>query len=393
MNLPFRKNTCHRIYQLFPFFAVLVMISSAISLVLGPSKALIPPSRLISQRAHVGEGLARAGGGMKKATVIGGTGYVGSHIIECLLRKGYKVTATTRNTSKALWLKDLQKGRSGHLDISELCLSSQAPSDTKMDNLAQGNDFIFFCAGFEKQDPSTIDFMVENSQAVLKAARRQKVPCVVLTSSGGSTNPAGLAPGTRKNEILHWSDPDDQKKKGKFSPAAKTLMEINALAEVGRGQNNEIIDEKRANGAPRLCIINPNLILGPQLEPREGVSGNSLPWVAKILKKEVMSSEIPNDSMSVIDVRDLAEMHVSAAENNKARGRYFGVAQAARWEEILLAFAKAFPGYTPPPRFQGQANIPTQFDFTRRDSLGVSFRTLQETANDLATFFKERGLY
>ena len=71
----------------------------------------------------------------------------------------------------------------------------------------------------------------------------------------------------------------------RYSPAAKTLMEIAALHEVGRNKQNQVVDEEKAKDAPRLCIMNPNLILGPQLQPG-GVAGKSLPWIAKILKGE-----------------------------------------------------------------------------------------------------------
>ena len=54
-----------------------------------------------------------------------------------------------------------------------------------------------------------------------------------------------------KNEIDSWSDPDVQKERGKFSPAAKTLMELAALDFVGRNKRNEIIDKEKASNSPR----------------------------------------------------------------------------------------------------------------------------------------------
>ena len=133
---------------------------------------------------------------------------------------------------------------------------------------------------------------------------------MVLTSSGGSTNPPGHKNEVPKHELHSWSDPDVQQQNGRFSPAAKTLMEIASLAAVGRNQQNEVVDPERASKAPRLCIMNPNLILGAALKPGR-VTGNSLPWVAKILRGESMNEKVPNDSMSIVDVRDLAMLHVA----------------------------------------------------------------------------------
>ena len=54
-----------------------------------------------------------------------------------------------------------------------------------------------------------------------------------------------------KDEINSWSNPDVQKEIGKFSPAAKTLMELAALDFVGRNKRNEIIDKEKASNSPR----------------------------------------------------------------------------------------------------------------------------------------------
>ena len=104
-----------------------------------------------------------------------------------------------------------------------------------------------------------------------------------------------------------------------------------------------------------------------------------------------MSESIPNDSMSIIDVRDLASLHVACAETGEASGRYFGVNRSWHWEDILSTLSKVHPGYRPPVRFEGVSATPTQFDFTRRDSLGVSLRSLEDTLGDLVSFFIERG--
>ena len=120
------------------------------------------------------------------------------------------------------------------------------------------------------------------------------------------------------------------------------------------------------------------------------VSGNSLPWMVKILKGERMNEMIPNDSMSIIDVRDLAALHVAAAE--KGSGRYFGVDRSYPWEQILAALKKAHPEYKVPPRFEGEAKTPTQFDHSRKESLGVPLRPLEDTMADLVGFMKERSV-
>lgn len=318
-----------------------------------------------------------------RAAVVGGSGFVGSHVVRTLCSKGWSVRATTRDPAKAGWLKQL-----GDVELCEVSLSPAGPA-APLDALVAGCDAVFFCAGFEQQEPATVDFMVNNALAALHAAQRNRVGVVVLTSSGGSTNPPGHSNAVPKNELEHWSDPEFQKANGRWSPAAKTLMELACLKAVGRNARNEVV-EAPEGFVPRLCIMNPNLILGPQLQPGPP-SGNSLPWVRSILRGETMKA-IPNDSMSVVDVRDLAALHVACAEQANASGRYFGVDRSYAWEDLLASFKRAYPAYELPPRFEGEGALPTQFDTARRDSLGVQLRPLDDVLQDLIAFMLERGV-
>eukprot|EP00397_Hematodinium_sp_SG-2012_P041290 GEMP01045435.1.p1 GENE.GEMP01045435.1~~GEMP01045435.1.p1 ORF type:complete len:335 (-),score=76.61 GEMP01045435.1:581-1585(-) len=326
----------------------------------------------------------------KTVLVVGASGYVGSHVTCALLDRGYRVRGTMRDTSKVGITNSLMcmhADAKNNLELRSLVMAEEALQPAVWDALCAGVDAAFFCAGFEHQDKSTIDFMVNNTASLMQAAKRSSLSTIVLTSSGGSTNPPNLPPNTPKNEIEHWSDPDLQIKNDRFSPAAKTLMELNAFKEVGRNARNEVVNACEGH-VPRLCIMNPNLILGPDL--RSETQGNSLPWLAKILRGETMH-EIPNDSMSVIDVRDLAALHVACYERPSASGRYFGVDKSYPWEEILACFKELYPAYNMPSKDWMERKPVTLFDHARKESLGVPLRPLTETVRDLIAFFKARG--
>jgi nucleoside-diphosphate-sugar epimerase len=213
--------------------------------------------------------MASASGTSPTCCVIGATGFVGSYVTRELLGRGYFVRATCRDPSKGQWLRDLSPNNKSEerLEIHALTLGPEGvvldkEGKNPLDDLVVGCQGVFLCAGYEKQEPETIDFMVNAAQAVLRAAEKAAAEkqqiCVVLTSSTGSTNPPGAAGDAVKNELDFWSDPDTQRTNNRFSPAAKTLMEIHALKFLGRNKQNEMTEvtneTSQRNASIRLCI-------------------------------------------------------------------------------------------------------------------------------------------
>lgn len=314
----------------------------------------------------------------KRACVIGCSGFVGSHVTAELLSRGYHVHGTMRDTSdeKTGWLREevAPRGQQG----ATLSLFSAQMDDAKAVKAAmKGCQSVFFSAGTEKRAPETIEIMLAGVRTALQSALSLGIKSAVITSSTGSTNPPGPEPNP-KNELEHWSDPMQQISVGKFSPAAKTLMEALALRMM-----------EESEGTLRVCILNPSLIAGPCFQP-EPVS--SLKFLARIINKEVMAESIPKGSMSVIDVRDLAMLQVNALENEAAKGRYFGVKKSWSWLDILTTLADVAEEYTLPPGEPPTPDTPTQFDLSRQKELGTPARGLFEIFQSAYNDIKARGL-
>ena len=311
--------------------------------------------------------------------VIGISGFVGSHVAAELLSRGYSVHGTMRDSrsENSTWLHDRlvpMASTAAQLRI----VSAELADKPSLFAAMQGCSGVIMCAGVEQQKPETVDLMVGAANNVLDNALELGITRAVFTSSTGSTNPPSGEP-ERKNEIDHWSDPQVQIEAGKYSPAAKTLMDQTALARM-----------QDAGGQLRVCILNPSMIVGPAFQP-EPVA--SLKAFQAIIDGRRYADNIPNGSMSMIDVRDLAKLHVNALENDAASGRYFGVKKSWHWQDILAALEQAYPNYQMPSVSADQQTArPTQFDLSRQSSLGVQVRDLPAMLEDVVGELKSREM-
>ncbi|MCK5286198.1 MAG: NAD(P)-dependent oxidoreductase [Thermodesulfovibrionia bacterium] len=75
-----------------------------------------------------------------KALITGATGFIGSHLVDELFKRGYKVTCLVRKTSDITWLEGLD------IEIIEGDCSVQH----SLDQCVKGQDYIFHLAGLTK---------------------------------------------------------------------------------------------------------------------------------------------------------------------------------------------------------------------------------------------------
>lgn len=296
--------------------------------------------------------------------VIGMSGYVGSHVTAELLKQGYSVNGTLRDPQgpHAKWIQRelvplAQSGQKLQLFAAEIS------DQDSLEKAMAGCTGVIMSAGVETQVPETVTLMVGAAEHTLNAALKLGINRAVFTSSTGSTNPPEGEPPI-KDEMLHWSDPEQQISVGKHSPAAKTLME------------KKILEMMEIHPNLRVSILNPSMIAGPAFQDQPPIGLRS---IQAILKKERMADTIPNGSMSMIHVNDLAKLHIAALENESASGRYFALKRSWHWKDILNALSHLYPVYKPPawPAEMEPVKV-TEFDFARRDTLGVELKDLEE---------------
>lgn len=225
-----------------------------------------------------------------KALVTGGTGFVGSHIVRALNEAGHQARVLHRSSSRLDALERLQY-ESAHGDILD---------ESALRTASEGCDWVFHVAAvadYWRADKSRMfEANVEGTRRVLKAAKDAGVKRVVFTSSGAAV---GFRPDGK---------PADESVAFNLSPEHFPYGYSKVKAE-------EVVAEAVANGQD-VVIVNPVIVMGPG--DLNMISGS---FILQIKKMSILVP-VPPGGVGVIDVRDVARMHIAAAERGRTGERY-----------------------------------------------------------------------
>jgi nucleoside-diphosphate-sugar epimerase len=267
--------------------------------------------------------------------VTGGSGYIGGWCIAGLLEKGYRVRATIRSLER----EEAVKAAIAKVADPAERLSFHAAnltSDEGWDAAAEGCDFVLHVASPlgvpEPKDPNDlIGPARDGALRVLKAAVKSGANRVVMTSSVAATGGAYNARDGVFDES-NWTNPDEPI--GGYAKS-KTLAERAAWDFIGE-----------SGGQTALATINPALVLGPVMGA--DFSG-SVQVVQRLLTGNVPG--LPRLGFNVVDVRDVADLHIAAMTDAKAVGQRFIGASDYLWMEEMAAILRRRLG-------EGAAKVP-----------------------------------
>lgn len=234
---------------------------------------------------------------------------MGVHTIVQLLQKGYTVHTSIRSLAKKDSIVNALHA-AGIVDDSQLSFfEADLTSDAGWDDAMKNVTYVLHVASpFPAQAPTDENELIiparDGALRVLNAARNAGVKRVVLTSSfaavGYSIN--------RKNHLFTEDDWTDSNVPLPAYIKSKTVAEKAAWDFI---QKNE--------SGLELTVINPVGIFGPALG---GISSASLDIaVSGILNGT--TKESPDFTMGVVDVRDVAAIHIIAMDHPKAAGERF----------------------------------------------------------------------
>lgn len=120
---------------------------------------------------------------MKKVLLIGASGFVGSAILEELLRRKHKVTAVVRNSSKI-------KTQASDLHIVEADVSNQA----QVAGLAKGYDAVISAYNPGWSNPNIYEETLKTYPAIVNGAKEAGVKRLLIVGGAGTLF---VAPGIR----------------------------------------------------------------------------------------------------------------------------------------------------------------------------------------------------
>lgn len=241
--------------------------------------------------------------------VTGGTGFVGIHTILQLLQQGYTVKTTLRTLSKTQSVIDALK-EAKVADFSKLSFfEADLTSDKGWDQAVDGCDYVLHVASpFPLEEPEDENDLIiparDGSLRVLKASTDAGVKRVVLTSSF-----AAIGYGVdRKGHTFDENDWTDKNAAITAYVKSKTVAEEAAWGFIkDHGEGMELV------------VINPVGIFGPILG---GIYPASFEGVIRaILDGNI--KENPPFTFGVVDVRDVADIHIKAMLQPQAAGQRF----------------------------------------------------------------------
>lgn len=227
-----------------------------------------------------------------------------------LLRRGYQVRATIRDLSRAAELRQVIAAEVDPGDRLEF-VAADLTADEGWAAAMAGCRYVLHIAsplaGLDEK--ALIATAVEGTHRVLSSAIDAGIEHVVMTSSTAACTPA--APLPRPIDEADWADPDQ--------PGLAAYRRSKVLAERAAWALME-------NTATHLTTLLPGAIFGPVLAPdQEG----SVSIIRRLLQGR--PALLPRLAFNIVDVRDLAAIHVDALEKPAVYGERFILMGDALW--------------------------------------------------------------
>ena len=248
---------------------------------------------------------------MARVLVTGGTGFVGAHCLIQLLAAGHETRATVRDLKRESDVRAmLRQGGAGEVGERLTVFRADLNADAGWAEAAAGCDTVLHVASpFPSTVPKDENELIaparDGALRMLRAARDAGVKRVVLTSSFAAVGYGAPKDRTAVFTEEDWTNLND--------PTVQPYQKSKTIAERAAW---DFIARKR--GGLELSVINPVGVLGPVLGPDYSTS---ILLVQRLLDGAMPGC--PKLYFGVVDVRDVADIHLRAMTDPAAKGERF----------------------------------------------------------------------
>jgi nucleoside-diphosphate-sugar epimerase len=246
---------------------------------------------------------------MSTVLVTGGSGFIGSHCILQLLAAGHQVRTTVRSLKREGDVRALLKVGGAEPGDRLSFFAADLEKDAGWSQAVARCEYVLhvaspFPANVPKDENELIVPAREGALRVLRASRDAGVKRVVLTSSFAAIG-YGQPPQDAPFEETNWTNPDGDDVRPYVK--SKTLAERAAWAFIAK-----------EGGKLELSVVNPVGVFGPVLGPDYSTS--------ILIVQRLMDGAVPGCPklyFGVVDVRDVADLHIRAIIHPAAKGERF----------------------------------------------------------------------
>ncbi|WP_026554564.1 SDR family oxidoreductase [Arthrobacter sp. 35W] len=253
--------------------------------------------------------------------VTGGTGFVAGWCIVELLNRGYQVRTTIRSPGRiqavtAAVAAEAQTDRMGFA-------TADLTSDDGWAEAVAGCDYVLHVASpLGEENPRNADDLIiparDGALRVLRAATSAGVKRVVVTSAANAASPNSYTDEGVTDETLWTID----------SPSLPAYRRSKTLAERAAWDFM-----KEYEGSTTLATVLPGAVFGPILSPE---NLGSVRIIARMMEGRMPG--LPKIGLEVVDVRDLADLHIRAMTSPEAGGeRFLGTGEFVWMRDIAEA--------------------------------------------------------